>query len=204
MFRNLPPRFRIMKVFQRLISKLIRYFLRKTEDVLSLLRSMLTEAKYPGCDLSGTVIGKNVHISCSDGSSLILTNSYISDGAHIVVDYGGSLIADHIFVGKFSVIVACDEIQIGKDTLIAEMVVIRDQNHSYSDPNRPIKEQELSKKPIIVGKNVWLGAKVTVLAGAVIGDDVVIGAHAVVRGTLPPGSVAVGIPAVIKKVVSPH
>ena len=69
---------------------------------------------------------------------------------------------------------------------------------------RPIKEQELSKKPIIVGKNVWLGAKVTVLAGAVIGDDVVIGAHAVVRGTLPPGSVAVGIPAVIKKVVSPH
>lgn len=185
-----------------LISKLIRHFFQIVEEIICYCRKILIKAKYPGCDLSGSVIGKNVHISCVVGSSLILTNSHISDGAHIVVDYGGSLIADHIFVGKFCVIVACNDIQIGKDTLIAEMVVIRDQNHCYLVPNKPISQQGLAMKPIVIGNNVWLGAKVTVLAGAVIGDNAVIGAHAVVHGNIPSGAVAVGIPAIVKKIIS--
>ena len=49
-------------------------------------------------------------------------------------------------------------------------------------------------KPITVGNNVWIGAGATILAGATIGDDSVIGAGSVVKGNIPSGVVAAGVP----------
>lgn len=50
-------------------------------------------------------------------------------------------------------------------------------------------------RPVVIGERCYLGAAAIVLPGAVIGDDAVIGAGAVVRGEIPAGSVAVGVPA---------
>ncbi len=136
-----------------------------------------------------------------DGSSLVITNSYISDGAYIVADHGGQLVADHVFIGRNCVIVACQNIRIGRDSLIAEMVVIRDQNHRFDDTSKPIREQGFSVAPVIIGENVWLGAKSTILAGSVVGDGAVVGAHSLVSGVVPSCSLAVGTPAYIKKMM---
>jgi acetyltransferase-like isoleucine patch superfamily enzyme len=48
---------------------------------------------------------------------------------------------------------------------------------------------------ITIGSNVFVGTGVTLLPGSRIGDDVVIGAGAVVTGAIPAGCVAVGVPA---------
>jgi acetyltransferase-like isoleucine patch superfamily enzyme len=48
---------------------------------------------------------------------------------------------------------------------------------------------------VIIGRDVWLGARVIVLAGVTIGDGCVIGAGSVVTRSLPPNSIAVGAPA---------
>ena len=48
---------------------------------------------------------------------------------------------------------------------------------------------------IEVDDNVWLGAHVVVSDGARVGNDSIIGAGAVVRGEIPPFSVAAGVPA---------
>lgn len=50
-------------------------------------------------------------------------------------------------------------------------------------------------RPVKIGARCYLGAGAIVLPGAVIGDESVIGAGAVVRGEIPPGSLAVGTPA---------
>ena len=50
-------------------------------------------------------------------------------------------------------------------------------------------------KPISIGNRVWCGVNVTILAGVTIGDDVVIGAGAVVTEDIPANSIAVGVPA---------
>lgn len=50
-------------------------------------------------------------------------------------------------------------------------------------------------RPVTIGKRCYLGAGTLVLPGAVIGDDAIIGAGALVRGEIPAGSVAVGAPA---------
>jgi maltose O-acetyltransferase len=49
--------------------------------------------------------------------------------------------------------------------------------------------------PVKIGNRVFIGANTTVLMGSNIGDDVIIGAGSVVTGTIPSGSVAVGVPA---------
>ena len=54
--------------------------------------------------------------------------------------------------------------------------------------------------PIQIGHRVWCGFNVTILAGATIGDDVVIGAGSIVTKNIPSNSIAAGIPA---KVVKP-
>lgn len=51
--------------------------------------------------------------------------------------------------------------------------------------------------PITVCKDVWIGGGSTVLPGVTIGQGAVIGAGSVVTKSIPPFSVAVGVPAVV-------
>ena len=46
-----------------------------------------------------------------------------------------------------------------------------------------------------VGRGTWIGERCAVLKGAQIGECCVIGANSVVKGEIPPYSVAVGAPA---------
>lgn len=55
-------------------------------------------------------------------------------------------------------------------------------------------------KPIVIEDDVWIAARVNVMAGVTIGKGSVIGAGSVVTKDIPPYSIAVGTPAkVIKK-----
>jgi len=62
-------------------------------------------------------------------------------------------------------------------------------------PDQPIAYQERSERDVMIGDDVWLGARAFVGAGVTIGDGCVVSAGSVVTKSLPPGSVAVGIPA---------
>jgi acetyltransferase-like isoleucine patch superfamily enzyme len=52
---------------------------------------------------------------------------------------------------------------------------------------------------LVIGRNCWLGASVTVLDGACIGGHCVIGAHSLVRHPIPADSLAYGTPAKVVK-----
>ena len=70
-------------------------------------------------------------------------------------------------------------------------------NHAFGDTTRRIRDQGFlaSKGGIVIGDDVWLGANVVVLDGAVIGQGCVVAAGSVVRGELEPYSVYAGVPA---------
>ncbi len=97
--------------------------------------------------------------------------------------------------GHHCTLAARDSVEIGEDCLLAEMVSIRDHDHRFDDLEIPIREQGAVSAPVKIGKNVWLGAKVTVLKGVTIGDNAIVGANAVVTKNLPANAIAVGIPA---------
>ena len=63
------------------------------------------------------------------------------------------------------------------------------------DPDRPMRAQGYTTAPIIIGDDVWLGAKSVVLKGVSIGHGAVVGAGSVVTRSLPSGAIAVGAPA---------
>ena len=53
----------------------------------------------------------------------------------------------------------------------------------------------MGSKPVTIEDDVWIGAGVRVMDGVRIGRGSVIGAGAVVTKSIPPNSVAVGMPA---------
>lgn len=58
----------------------------------------------------------------------------------------------------------------------------------------------LKTKPVVIGKNVFIGCNSIILKGTVLGDNCVVGAGSVVSGTYEPSSVIAGNPAkVVKK-----
>lgn len=98
-------------------------------------------------------------------------------------------------VNAFSVIYGAGGVTIGNNTRIACHTIIIASNHNFDDITKNIYEQGVSKKGIVIGNDVWIGAGVRILDGVHIGDHSVIGAGSVVTKSIPENSVAVGVPA---------
>ena len=88
-------------------------------------------------------------------------------------------------------------ITIGDGSLIGHNVVLATLNH-YEDPRR---RQETIPAPIVIGKNVWIGANATVTPGVTIGDNAIVAAGAVVTRDVPPDTVVGGVPARILRAI---
>lgn len=142
----------------------------------------------------GTRLAAGVKLQCVDGGYLAFgSHSYVSSGVQMIVKRGKLVVGDRAFLGVGSVLVARHGIQIGNDALIGEYVSIRDQDHALDRDDRA--RGGFTSSPIVIGDNVWLGAKVTVIQGVTIGNNVVVGANSVVTHDLPDNCVAVGAPA---------
>ena len=114
--------------------------------------------------------------------------------ATLLVRDGELTIGARAHVGIGSVIVCRDSITIGDDALIAEYVTIRDQDHRYGGPQVTARNG-FETGPIVIGNNVWIGAKATITQGVTIGDNAVVAAGAVVTRDVPSGAIVGGIPA---------
>lgn len=55
--------------------------------------------------------------------------------------------------------------------------------------------QGYTRKPVAIGRNVWLAAHVIVLPGVTIGDDVIAAAGSVITKDVPSGVLVAGNPA---------
>lgn len=114
-------------------------------------------------------------------------------------------IGKHCNFGAFNHISASNKIEICDGLLTGKWVSIIDDSHGDTSLETlkmmPMERPVVSKGPIKIGKNVWIGDKVTVLPGVIIGDGAIIAANAVVTKDIPAYSVAGGNPArIIKKV----
>lgn len=105
--------------------------------------------------------------------------------------------------GAFNNITGTNYIEIGNNCLTGKWVTISDNNHGSTEievlDTPPIKRTICSKGPIIIGDNVWIGEKTTILSGVTIGKGAVIGANSVVTRDVPPYAVVAGNPAKIIK-----
>ena len=90
-------------------------------------------------------------------------------------------------------------IELGDDVMLGPGVRIISSGHPL-DP--ALRRRQVTAAPIVVGRNVWIGAGATILQGVTIGDDAVVAASAVVTGDVPPAVLVAGVPArMVKSVV---
>ncbi len=186
------------------ISKISRFILRQFHSVFYFLRIIKLKLLYPGITIDfKTRVESNCSILCIKGGKLIISNSKISFGTNIIADHGGILVIDQSFIGRNCVITAKEKVIINKNCLVAEMVVIRDQDHVTAILNGEHKREEFETAPVEIEENVWIAAKASILKGVQIGKFSVIAASAVVTRSVPPFQVWGGIPAkFIKEVVT--
>lgn len=143
----------------------------------------------------GARASRGLRLRVTDGGACVIgAGVSIERNVEITASPGVIEIGSNTFIGTGSMIVSKDKIVIGENCLIAEYVTIRDQNHKISLDSL-IAESGFDAKPILIGRNVWIGAKASILAGVHIGPDSVIGAGSVVTKSVPPKSIAVGVPA---------
>lgn len=145
---------------------------------------------------------RNVRINARGNQNLVKIGAKTSlqHGADIRALDGSCVeIGAESFIGPYVCIAGPGNIRIGNHCSIASHSGLFANNHKFADPTRTIHEQGLSRKGIVIEDNCWIGHSVTILDGVTIGEGSVVGAGAVVSKTIPPGSVAVGVPA---KVIS--
>ncbi|MFA6567754.1 MAG: acyltransferase [Victivallales bacterium] len=113
-------------------------------------------------------------------------------------------IGNGTYIGRNSHIMACLEMKIGRNVVFADGVYVTDNLHGFRNMNMPIMEQELDTPgPVVIEDEVWLGEHVCVMPGVTIGRHSVVGSNSVVTKTVPPYSVAVGVPARVIKTMNP-
>ncbi len=88
-------------------------------------------------------------------------------------------------------------IQIGDATTISQDVVFLTHDYSISKALKTLDPSLSGRflKPISVGKNSFIGMRAILLPGTTLGDNVIVGAGAVVKGTFGDGVVIAGNPA---------
>lgn len=112
-------------------------------------------------------------------------------------------IGDHCNIGEYCHITAINQIVIGNGLLTGRFVLITDNSHgglSQAEAAIPPASRKLaSKGPVVIGDNVWIGDKVTILAGVHIGDNAIIAANAVVTEDVPANTLVAGVPASVRR-----
>jgi acetyltransferase-like isoleucine patch superfamily enzyme len=142
----------------------------------------------------GIALGDNVKIgaySVFSGAPVSNLGEGISMGANSAVD-------------AYSFIGSSGFVSIGENVIMGQHVGFHPENHDFERTDIPIRLQGTTRQGITIEDDVWVGSNVIFLDGARIGRGSVIGAGSVVRGTIPPYSIAVGVPAKVIRSRAPQ
>lgn len=159
---------------------------------LTLRRSKQTEISKGVVLDDGVVLdnrGKDASITL--GSNVLIGRNSIVVAKNATIKLGSS-----VNVGSEVRIASQSKVEIGDSTLIAAYAYIGPGNHKPSDSEKKLIEQEMEiKGGVVIGSNVWVGTRATIMDGVTIGDGAVIAAHAFVTKDVPSGVVVAGCPA---------
>lgn len=142
------------------------------------------------------------YVSIGDGT-LIQGHCIIEAWAFSEFHNGEIVIGNNCAIGEYTHITAANRIIIGDNLQTGRFVLVTDNSHGKTDGSdlnkAPSKREIISKGEVIIGNNVWIADKVSIMAGVKIGDGVIIAANSVVTHDLPSYCLAAGVPAKVVK-----
>ena len=124
----------------------------------------------------GIQIGNNSSIGAF--SRLIVSTTFNHPGEFI-------RIGNNVGIGEYAYLGGAGGLEIGESCIIGQYLSCHPENHNYENLEIEIRFQGTTRKGIKIGRNCWVGAKVTILDGVTLGEGCVIAAGAVVRSSFP-------------------
>jgi acetyltransferase-like isoleucine patch superfamily enzyme len=152
-------------------------------------------------------IGNHCYIDALSSEGIILGNN-VSIGYSTTIECTGNIqylgkglsASDNVGLGSNNFYGCAGGIYIGEYTIVGNFVSFHAENHIFSDLEKPIKLQGVTHQGIKIGRNCWIGAKATVLDGAIIEEGCIIAAGAVVgAGIYKKNGIYGGVPAKLIK-----
>jgi acetyltransferase-like isoleucine patch superfamily enzyme len=134
---------------------------------------------------------------------LILACGFVNiDYAYIHGNRARLHVGEHCSLTDTTFNLSSGEIYVGTDTVFSHgCYVLTGQHRFYNgrraglQPDAPYPEVPASGRDIRIGCGCFVGANASILGGVTIGDDVIVGAGAVVTKDIPAGSFVAGVPA---------
>ena len=143
-------------------------------------------------------LGNNCYIG--HGCEITAWDNYHNQHFVPVICFG-----DNCNVGDYAHITAINSIIIGNNVLFGRNVLVTDNSHgeiNYDNINTaPVSRLLHSKGSIVIGDNVWIGEKASILPNVTIGSGVIVAANSVVTKDIPNNVVVAGNPAKIIKYI---
>lgn len=135
------------------------------------------------------IVSLRTHFELRGGGIKLGNKVCIRDNCALETHANGKIIIGNNCFFNYNCIIASHEcIDIGDNTSFGPGCVIYDHDHDFRAPGG--KKSKLYKsKPIVIGKNVWVGANCTILKGTVIGDNSVIAAGTVLTKSVPKNTI---------------
>lgn len=138
----------------------------------------------------GVTIGNDVGIGAY--SRIVVSMTMDNLGEYIKI-------GNNVGIGEFAYLGGAGGLEIGDHCIVGQYLSCHPENHVHHQLDVPIRLQTVTRKGIKVGKNCWIGSKVTILDGVEIGDGCIIAAGAVVNKSFPANSIIGGVPAKLIK-----
>ena len=104
-------------------------------------------------------------------------------------------IEDNVGIGPFDIINAFADCTIGKNSMLGPYVNINCADHGTAIGEVPMRFQEGTYGPVMIGEDCWIGSHAVIMKGVTIGDGTIVAAGAIVTKDVPPLSIVAGVPA---------
>jgi acetyltransferase-like isoleucine patch superfamily enzyme len=128
---------------------------------------------------------------------------WIGDGTKIRCHEGEVEIGAKTVMGQECTISAYQRVRIGEQCVIADRAMFIDFDHGVVEVERPIRQQGIYKRDVVIGSNVWIGYGACILRGVRVGDNSIVGTNSVVTRDVPANAVVAGIPARVIRMREP-
>lgn len=122
---------------------------------------------------------------------------YIGRNSIVYCKGGDIVLEDRVNLSANCTLFSSNDLRIGDGTMIGAYTYVLSGGEYDHHADTPFADQDgmETKGPCRIGKNCWLGARVTVLDGVEVGDHSVMAAGAVVTRSFPEKSLVGGVPA---------